>query len=71
MVGAGGGGANASAPITDATITMAQGVLSAPQVEALKQIRPSSRPSKKLPRPCGRLSAVATAPTDGPGHHHD
>ena len=46
MVGA--GGQTGSAPITDATITMAQGVLSAPQVEALKQIQAEQLAQQKI-----------------------
>ena len=44
--GAGMGGP--SSPITDATITMAQGVLSAPQVEALKQLQAEQQAQQKI-----------------------
>jgi hypothetical protein len=48
FAGGGGGGANASSAITDATITMAQGVLSAPQVDALKQIQAEQQAQAQL-----------------------
>jgi hypothetical protein len=45
-----GGGAigGASAPITDATINMAQGVLSGPQLEALKQLQAEQQAQQKI-----------------------
>lgn len=45
---AGGAGGGASSPITDATITMAQGVLSAPQVDALKQLQAEQQAQQKI-----------------------
>jgi len=46
--GGGGGGPGASAPITDATINMAQGVLSGPQLEALKQLQAEQQAQQKI-----------------------
>lgn len=43
-----GGGGGASSPITDATISMAQGVLSAPQVDALKQLQAEQQAQQKI-----------------------
>ena len=45
LLGGGGGGGTA---ITDATITMAQGVLSAPQVDALKQIQQEQQAQQQI-----------------------
>jgi hypothetical protein len=44
----GGAGGGASAPITDATINMAQGVLSGPQIEALKQLQAEQQAQQKI-----------------------
>ncbi len=44
----GGAGGGASAPITDATINMAQGVLSGPQLEALKQLQAEQQAQQKI-----------------------
>jgi hypothetical protein len=48
IAGAGAGMGGPSSPITDATITMAQGVLSAPQVEALKQLQAEQQAQQKI-----------------------
>ena len=44
----GGAGGGASAPITDATINMAQGVLSGPHIEALKQLQAEQQAQQKI-----------------------
>ena len=43
-----GGGGGPSSPITDATITLAQGVLSGPQVDALKQLQQEQLAQQKI-----------------------
>lgn len=47
MMGA-GAGPTTSTPITDATIAMAQGVLSAPQLDALKQLQTEQQAQQKI-----------------------
>jgi len=49
IAGIGGGAMGSpSAPITDATINMAQGVLSGPQLEALKQLQAEQQAQQKI-----------------------
>ncbi|MBC7365723.1 MAG: hypothetical protein H7343_02740 [Undibacterium sp.] len=43
-----GGGPSVASPITDATIAMAQGVLSAPQVDALKQLQAEQKAQQQI-----------------------
>jgi hypothetical protein len=43
-----GGGANSGTPITDATVNLAQGVLSGPQVDALKQLQTEQQAQAQL-----------------------
>ncbi len=47
-LGGQGGGTTANSPITDATVNLAQGVLSGPQVDALKQLQQEQLAQQKL-----------------------
>ncbi len=47
-MGGGGGGPTQGTPITDATVNMAQGVLSGPQVDALKQLQAEQKAQAQL-----------------------
>ena len=46
--GGGGGGGNSGTAITDATINLAQGVLSGPQIDALKQLQAEQQAQAQL-----------------------
>jgi hypothetical protein len=48
MPGGFGGGGNTGTPITDAAVNLAQGVLSGPQVEALKQLQQEQAAQQKV-----------------------
>ena len=48
MLGGFGGGANTGTPITDAAVNLAQGVLSGPQVDALRQLQREQAAQQKI-----------------------
>jgi len=62
-VGGQGGGTTANSPITDATVNLAQGVLSGPQVDALKQLQQEQLAQQKLGQTFRETMGGGTTPT--------
>ncbi len=66
FIGGGGGGAGGGSAITDATIAMAQGVLSGPQVDALKQIQAEQKAQQQIGQALRQTLGTATDATTTP-----